>query len=139
MRAIQKGFTRMREIKVRRNELLETVKQNRITHIEDYKNSVEGYKEAAIKEIDNAVKKLKKQINDLKEGEMIKLASIMFSLPVPENHEKDYNQVIKMLEMSVDDELSIKSDEFACYVMDDWDWKDAWTNVASNYNVKFRN
>ena len=37
-----------------------------------------------------------------------------------EGHEKDYNQMINMLQMSVDEELELDSEDFAKFVMDDW-------------------
>lgn len=64
----------------------------------------------------------------------MQLAAVMFDLQVPQNHAKDYDQVIAMLEMCVDDELSIRSDEFACYVMDDWDWKEDFLHTNKRYS-----
>ena len=37
-----------------------------------------------------------------------------------EDHEKDYNQMINMLQMSVDEELELDLEDFAKFVMDDW-------------------
>jgi len=140
MNAIMKGHTQMRDVKVKKLELLSKVKQNREKHIAEYKEAVEGYKEAALDEIQKGVDKLKSQVESLNDGEMIRLAAVSFHLPVPENHEQDYDQVITMLEMSVDDELTIKSDEFACYVMDNWDWQTKFAEVSKLYNDrKFRN
>jgi hypothetical protein len=123
----------MRDVKVKRQELLEKVRANRGKHITEYDEAVDGYKAAAIAEIERGMKKLRQQVQDLQGGEMIRLAAVAFNLAVPENHAKDYDQVIAMLEMSVDDELSIRSDEFACYVMDDWDWKEHFVNVSNTY------
>ena len=44
--------------------------------------------------------------------------------------------MILMLEMSVDEELTVRSDEFACYVMDDWLWKDDWQVSNAGYFKK---
>lgn len=134
MRAsIERGWE-MREIKVKRDELLETIRKNRTAHIIDYKEACDGYRGKALQRIDEIVGNLRGKINALKEGETIALMSVSFGLDVPVSHERDYDQVIKMLEMSVDDEISLKSDEFACYVMDDWDWKQVF--LASNARYK---
>jgi hypothetical protein len=126
----------MREVKVKTAELLEKVKANREKHIKEYEEAVAGYKEAATEAVEKAMAKLKKQIEDLQEGEVLHLAAVVFDLEVPQNHEKDYDQVILMLEMSVDEELSIKADEFACYVMDDWDWKADFLKMSDTYKNK---
>ncbi len=133
MRSVIEGRVQMRDVKVKRCELLEKVKENRQKHIAEYDEAVAGYKEAAIKAVDRALEKLRQQIDDLQAGEVLQLAAVSFDLAVPENHARDYDQVIAMLEMSVDDELTIRSDEFACYVMDDWDWKDHFLNVSRVY------
>ena len=124
----------MRDVKVRRLELLGKIKANREKHLEEYDEAIDGYKAAAIEEIDRAVAKLKNRVEELERGEVIHLAGVSFKLPVPQNHVKDYDQAITMLEMRVDDELTIRADEFACYVMDDWEWMHDFKAVTRNYS-----
>lgn len=152
--ALQKGF-QMREVKVKRLELLEKIKANRLKHISEYRDGVNGYKELAIKKVLEIHQKAKKDLKENVErilskienmtpeeiengpgNSVIILQQLSFNLPVPVSHEKDYNQVISMLEMSVDEHLTIKSDEFACYVMDDWDWKIDFENLTKSYISK---
>lgn len=133
MRAILGKGLQMREVKVKREDLLKKVKENRVTHIKEYREAVEGYKSAAIAELAKGMIQLKKQVDDLETGEMIRLSTVSFNLAVPQDHTKDYDQVIAMLEMSVDDTLTIRSDEFACFVMDDWDWKQDFLNTSMLY------
>lgn len=133
MRNIIKRGMQMRDVKVKTSVLLEKVLVNREKHIAEYEDSVIGYKEAAVAAIEKGMTNLKRQVEELESGETMHLGAVTFNLQVPENHEKDYDQVIAMLEMSVEDEITIKSDEFACYVMDDWDWKDQFKNVSAMY------
>lgn len=126
----------MREVKCKVSELLEKVKTNRGTHISEYAEAVEGYKDQAKAAIEKAMTRLKARIDELEGGEVLVLGHVTFDLVVPENHAKDYDQVILMLEMSVDEVLTIRSDEFACYVMDDWSWKEDWSNTTRMYNKK---
>lgn len=126
----------MREVKCKKAELLDIVKANRETHIAEYAEAVEGYKDQAKAAIEKAMTRLKARIDDLEGGEVLALHHVSFDLVVPENHARDYDQVIKMLEMSVDEQLTIRSDEFACYVMDDWGWKEDWSNTTRMYNKK---
>jgi hypothetical protein len=132
----------MREVKVNKNDLLEKVKANLEKHLREYGEAVEGYKTEAkallTQRKKEVVKALDSKINEL-DSEAVRLdlpVNLSFHLPVPESHEKDYRQVILMTEMSVDDTLTLKSDEFACFVMDDWDWKENFSVTNARYMKK---
>jgi hypothetical protein len=133
MDAVLSGRVQMREVKVKKLDLLERVRANRSKHVAEFQEACAGYKDQAVAKIDQVMGDLKERIARLREGETVALLSVHFGLNPPESHEKDYDQVITMLEMSVDDELSIRSDEFACYVMDEWDWTAAWRTTTANY------
>ena len=132
------GRCQMRDVKVKKIELLATVSANRKTHVADFEEAVLGYKKQAKAEIEKAMERMKRQIDELEAGEVLAVARFHCTLAVPQNHEKDYDQVIKMLEMSIDDELTIRADEFAMYVMDDWSWKEDFKNVTATYSNKRR-
>ncbi len=131
----------MRESRVPKEGLLKKIKENRRKHVEEYEESVQGYKEAALQAIDEATQQLKRRVGELKEGQVVRLHAVQFNLQVPENHSKDYDRAIAMLEMSIDNEITIKADEFSRYVMDDWEWKEDFRNVQATYagfaNKKF--
>ena len=133
MRAtLERGWS-MREVTVQKSELLQKVRANREKHIREYAEACAGYKSEAIAKVEDSMSRLKDMINALREGEVIALATVAFNLKVPQDHSKDYDQAITMLEMSVDDKITLKSDEFACYVMDDWDWRQEWEVTKSTY------
>lgn len=75
MNAVIQGRCAMREIKAKREDLLAKVRENRGKHVEAYKEAMDGYKDAALKEIDKGMASLRKQVEDLKAGEVIALAS----------------------------------------------------------------
>lgn len=50
-------------------------------------------------------------------------------LLVPEDHTDEYDQLLEMLAMSVDDEVELTAQEFAQYVRDDWSWKHQFTRT----------
>jgi hypothetical protein len=127
-----------REVKVRRNDLLTELRKNREQHIRDYKEACEGYREQAIRRIDEIAADLRKKIHDLKEGQTIAIMNVVFGLNAPVSHEKSYDQIIKMVEMSVDDEIVLTAGQFACFVMDDWEWKAEWTGSMAQYRNKNR-
>lgn len=133
MREVLKGKVQMRTVKVKRDELLSKVRANREKHIQEYKDACDGYKDEALAAVKQGFTSLEKRIQQLEAGEVIALAAVSFNLNVPQSHEQSYNQVIAMLEMSVDEVLEIQSDEFACYVMDDWDWRQSFEATKMRY------
>jgi hypothetical protein len=138
MRAVKQGRCKMRSVKVRKDELLQLVQKNREKHIAEYQDAVKDYKTLAIQKVQDSMEQLQRRIGELKEGEVIHLGHIVFNLKVPENHSKDYDQVIKMLQMSVDAVLEMQSDEFAMYAMDDWEWKNEFYATATSNKLSLR-
>lgn len=113
----------MNEVTVERGSLLEVVRENREAHKELFEEAVKGYRKKVIDE-------LEMMIEEARKGGRIRRA---IQLPEPENHTADYDRVIKMLEMSIHDNVELDAREFNQYVMDDWGWKDAFIATASSY------
>jgi hypothetical protein len=44
------------------------------------------------------------------------------SLTEPSDHTKDYDRVVAMLEMSVEETITLDAQDFDRCVMDNWDW-----------------
>ena len=126
----------MKNVKVKKDDLMLKVLANRSQHVAEYIEACAGYREQALEEIERATDRLRRQVAALKEGEAIGLAAIHFSLPLPESHKADYDQVVAMLEMSVDSEIELDSDSFREYVMDEWDWRAKWENTKMSYSPK---
>lgn len=74
----------------------------------------EGYREEVVAELD-------RMLSDARNGKPIKRA---IALPEPIDHTRDYDRVIAMLEMSVDEDIELMSHEFDQYVLDNWQWKE---------------
>jgi hypothetical protein len=110
----------MQEVTVNREELLEVVKENCKNHRIVFEKALEGYRKAVIDE-------LEKMLVEAKEGKRIGRS---VNLVEPMDQTKEYERLIKMLEMSVEDEIDLNQHEFGCYVMDQWQWRDQF--VASN-------
>src|SRR5215469_14462166 len=102
----------MNTVKVKREELLTKVRANRDAHRELFLKAQEGYRKLVIEELD-------RMLADAKEGRPIQRS---VTLTEPSNHIKDYDRVITMLEMSVEDTIVLDANTFDCYVMDNWQW-----------------
>lgn len=133
MNVVMQGRTQMREVKLKRDDLLTKLKENREKHVAEYRVALAGYRAQAITAVHRTCDNLMAKLNQLQLGDAVPLPPITFDLELPENHERDYDQVITMVAMSVDDVLTLRSDEFACYVMDRWDWKDRFRITSTKY------
>lgn len=112
-------------ITVKRQDLLEKIKVNALAHRDIFLKAQERYRALAIEEMDKA-------LEEAKAGKRIKRALMLIE---PQDHTHDYNLVIRMLEMSIDDKVEITQQEFAMYVLDDWGWKHQWKASTEAYTV----
>lgn len=113
-------------VKLRKADVLDALEENREAHQGIYEEALAGYKELALAQ-------LKKHIKDVERGAM-QVISIV--LPAPVNQTKDYERIIKMLELDVRDEIELTQAEFAMYVMDDWAWKRQFLTSNSTYSTR---
>lgn len=100
----------MDEVKVEKATLLAKLKENRETHIQLYKDAMEGFF------IDN-IKRTEKLLEQLKANKIPKYG---VNPNPPVNHESQYDEAIAMLEMSVDSQVKLSRHEFSQYVQDTW-------------------
>jgi hypothetical protein len=112
-------------VTVNKVELLSTVRENRDKHRAIFEDAVKGYRE-------KVVHALEQRLTDAKAGRRI---NTYINLPTPVDQTREYNKIIKMLEMSVDDEIELTQNEFAMYVMDDWVWKKQFSATNAMYTT----
>ncbi len=110
-------------ITVQKKELLGFLKNNRAEHNGYFLKAQEGYKKQFIMELENS-------LAEAKAGRNFRRS---VSLDAPIDHTRDYDRIIKMLEMSVKDEVQITEREFSQYVQDDWAWKHDFIATNSSY------
>ena len=113
----------MKSVNVKTEWLLEKVKENRENHRAAFEEAFEGYRQAAIKALET-------NLELFKQG---KRTQLRWNESAPEDHTKDYDRTIEMLEASVDSEVELASDEFANFVQDDWHWMQNWTVANTKY------
>jgi len=118
----------MEMVKVHKKELLGILQKNRDEHRKIFEEALAGYHAAAIKA-------LAERVEEAKNNQRVNL---QFTLEQPKDQTKQYDRVIRMLEMSVHDKVSLTQQEFANYVMDDWSWMGQFLNSNSNYSQSAR-
>jgi hypothetical protein len=122
------GRNAMRTVKVNKTELLGIVRDNKTKHIKEYAESVKDYKKAAIKVA-------KEHVELAKTGELDNIAKIKAMPQKPMSYEKEYDRAIRMLELSVEEELDIESDVFNQLVLDEWTWKNSFVTSSALYKT----
>lgn len=113
----------MAVITVKKEGLLTTLKANRDSHRAAYEGAMTGYRLALIGACEA-------KLADAKAGKRV---GLKIDLVEPFSNEKDYDRIIRMLEMSINDEIHITEEEFNKYVMDDWSWKQGFATTNARY------
>lgn len=113
----------MNNVKVQKAALLAKLQTNRTSHRELFLKAQEGYRKVVIEELD-------KSLQDARAGKALR---VFLQLQAPQDHTDDYDNVISMLEMSVDDVIELEAHDFQCYVMDKWTWMQAATTLNTMY------
>lgn len=113
---------------IKKAKLLEILKENRKNHREIFEKAIEGFRKQSIDSLEKKIEKIKKG----------RLENIMVNFPLPEDHTIDYDRVIRMVELTEEQEMKLDEDESKMYIMDDWAWKRQWTatNFAYTQAVK---
>lgn len=112
-------------VRVSKADLLSIIRENRAEHRKIFEEAIDGWHE-------QVQKKLKEMVAAAKKGPQA--VQLHLNLPKPEDHTRDYDRVIKMLELSKDEELELDDREFATYVMDDWGWQGAFLATTASYS-----
>lgn len=110
-------------ITVKKQDLLKALNGNLEVHAREFRDALTGYHKAVTDE-------LAKMLADAREGKEYRK---VVNLSEPEDHTKDYERVIRMLEMSVQDEVRITEQEFSQYVLDEWGWKGRFIATSIAY------
>lgn len=100
----------MNNVVVSKDELLKVLKENKEKHVQIYNDALEGVRV-------EYGKLLRKELKKLEDGKEVK-SSVTITMPV--SHEEQYDEVIQMLEMSVEKEIELTRHEFQQYVQDKW-------------------
>lgn len=115
----------MKEVRIEKSKLLEIVRKNRSEHRDVFIEAQKNYRSDVVRQLDMA-------LEDARNGKKIPQ---IIQFVAPEDHTKDYDNVIRMIELSEDSVLTLAHNEFKSYVMDEWSWTRSWG--ASN--VRYSN
>ena len=115
-----------RTIKIKKQELIDKIKENKKNHIELYEKAVIAYKEEALEQLDNLVGEVENGVLDVK-----------LDLVTPIDNSDDYDAIIEMFEWEVEELVELGQDEFRQYVQDETEFAQQAHFSNTYYTSKF--
>jgi CO dehydrogenase/acetyl-CoA synthase alpha subunit len=116
-------------VNVSRKDLLAKLKENVAIHKKDYAEALIGYKIKLVAD-------LKAALEIAEKTPLEKIQSL--SAPrydYPRNYESEYNEIIDMMEVSVDDVIQLDSSSFKQYFKNEWAWSSQFNSSATLYKA----
>jgi hypothetical protein len=158
----------LHQVKVARKEVLDIVKENKKKHDAILTDAIEGFwtdaekmlkkteKEAILaweRNHKDQLKKMRKDLRDQKRNlrEQIKKELALVSCrkkdgpfiymknKYPETHADDYIGTIRRLELCVEDQVELDTQEFDRYVRNKWEWRDSFLTSNTGYVTSYYN
>jgi len=114
----------MKDIKVDKQRLIGIVKENRAKHVAIFEEAMAGYRKMLEDE-------LVRRLDELRQGK--KIVRIV-GMAVPDNRTKDYDRILRMLELHEEPFIFMPEADIQMYVMDDWQWKRNFLLANATYS-----
>ncbi|MFA6235329.1 MAG: hypothetical protein WC824_14230 [Bacteroidota bacterium] len=112
------------KIRIEKGVLLAKLKENRSKHAEIVKEARVGY-------VEKAKAALAEKMSALSEG---KIVALHFDLVLPQDYTKEYDTVIGMLGLTLDDVIELDTSEYRRLVEDQWDWRGQFIFANAAYS-----
>lgn len=125
----------MKEVTVDILQLLTKLQENREKHIKAYRETAEGWRQRAHKELLELSADLAELDFSGEEVPRLPKTDLHDLFDRPECHVRDYDRAIAMLQMSVEREVTISAREFDQFVNDEWDWSERFALSNTKYGL----
>lgn len=102
----------MQTITVKKQDLYQTIRENRDSHRETFLAAQVKYRERVVEELD-------RRLENARNGRKIDL---VFRLPEPEDYTSHYDTALAMLEWEIGEEVELEREDFDRYVLNKWEW-----------------
>lgn len=134
--AMNRADTSIKEVKVNREKLLETLKRNLETHKAAYQDALEGYyqeKDRKLAALHSATTEANANSTEDTRRVVHKAYQAFSGLPKPSDHSESYELAIEIMQWETETEVTLSINDFQCYVRDKWNWKDQFRASVLNY------
>jgi len=135
----EKRVATLRTVRVPKDKLLSTLKENRESHKKEFEDSLDGYWDAVSMEIaehmQHVQESMARNIERAKtQDEETRTSWSAWCVEVrkPIDHTDDYNRAVERLEWEIATEVDLQANEFDCYVLNKWPWlQEHLTSITS--------
>ena len=124
MHSLQQG---LKPITIRKHILLEKLKINKEKHIAEFKLLQTAYN-------DKAIEKLTELLEAAKKRPAI-VTTRVSGLNQPVSNEKEYEVVIGMFEIALEETFELDLEHYRRFILDEWDWTSSFTLSKTAYGV----
>lgn len=121
-------------VKVSKQKLLNRLKENRDKHKREFEKAFAGYQQAFLEQA-KVLMEVAQQV--VEEGKRVELVGSI-DLQVPEDHTKDYDAAISMVDWNEVDEgekIELSFEQFMFFVEDKWNWRKRHVGVFNAYSA----
>lgn len=143
-----------RSVVVKKDKLLEQLRENRDKHEKEYHEAMAGYKAMAEGKLREAFEKAKSDLDKNFEKGLVAIKefnpetakrrsdyltlvdAISVELRVPRNFSAEYDTAIEQVKWDTRTELELTYAEFQCFVRDIWEWSDDFNLLKTIYMAK---
>lgn len=112
----------MKEVRIHALELRKILLDNRETHRKDWDAAMADWQKVASVALSKAMEEVH---NGTWKG--------WVKLDQPHSHLADYDRAVRMLDLSVDDIVTLTEEEFSQLVLDEWVWSATFKALARSY------
>lgn len=117
---------RNKTVNVDRQKLLAALRSNLELHREQYKEALSDFHARLLKDLTVAKNKVKK-------ANPASLHDFRLNINFPVNHEKEFLEVIDMLENSVDATINLDHESYKAYFNNEWSWSNQFASSMTLY------
>jgi len=114
----------MKNVRIKKDELIAVIKTNRENHANDYKDAYRKFLTIGSQLLHDRYQEFVNQNKGL---------TLNFSIAAPLNYLHQYDRILEMLAMETESTVTLDQTEFRQYVQDDWAWKDSYNSSKSGY------
>lgn len=155
------SFASMSEVVMSKQELLNHLIENKAKHDVILATAIAGYWDAATATLNQKKTQFQEAVQEFVQtaefefGKVankierrvelpssVSLTALNFNaalgLRFPEDHSKEYNRAIRMMQSSIYDVVKLSEQEYDAYVLNNWEWKNAFVATNALYVDRMR-
>lgn len=121
-------------VRLDRKELLKIIQDNRSKHNEEHAVALKGWRKAYAAEVKAKVDEWLEAAAKVEAGGEEPVSYFGHDLPdKPTLHVKEYDRIIRRMELSKDAEIFLSHSDFDKFVLDEWKWTAAHRIAVTSY------